>query len=236
MSVYFAIPSARPIDEARPCFDAWKSIGCKVAATRKDPTDHRKLGLDLGLSLPVYQGWPTHVNLLAKAVLECDPTCNIVVSGGDDCWPDPDWPAERVEAEFIEHFGGTLGVMQPVGDVPGTVPWSKAVIDGLRVQWRIAWAPWMGREWCQRAYGGRGPMWGEYFHMFADADLQVVAKKLGLFHQRPDIHQDHRTWKQNGTRKEQRPEHLIKANELWDRDKGIYFAREAADFPGHELA
>lgn len=232
MSIWFAIPSARPIQEAKPCFDAWKAIGCKVAATRKDPADCQRLGLDLCVSLPKYLGWPTHCNLLAKQIVnEIDPECTIVAAGGDDCYPDPNFPAERVEREFIEHFGGTLGVMQPTGGEP----WSAGIIDGRRVQERIAWAPWMGREWIKRAYMGAGPMWPEYHHFYADEHLQLTAERLGLFWQRPDIAEEHLNWKANRQPPTFRPPHLKEAATLWPHDKDIFERTKRPDWPGAAL-
>jgi len=232
--IWWATPSARPIEQARESFDSWRKIGCRLAATRKDPADGQRLGLDLCLSLSEYPGYYAANNLLAREVLRRDPECTIVAVGGDDVFADPGHMAADVEREFIEHFGSTLGVMQPVGDVPGSVPWSKGIIDGLPVQWRIAWAPWLGREWCRRAYMGAGPFHSEFWHYFGDQHLQETAQRLGLFWQRADVHQDHRTWKTTGDGK--RPMHLEKSQTLWDRDKAVYDRIKSPDWPGAALA
>ena len=226
MTVWWAIPSARPIKEASECFNAWRRIGCKLAATRKDPVDRDRLVLDLCVSLPKYEGYYRHINLLAEEILERDPTCNIVVTGGDDCFPDPDKPASEVEEEFVEHFGGTLGVMQPTGGNP----WSKGLIDGRRIQERIAWAPWLGRAWCRRAFMGKGPMpeFG-WWHFFGDEACQRTAERLGLFWHRPDIKQEHYNWKVVG--RGVRPEFLNEAQSRWDADKAAHAAWMAAGMP-----
>lgn len=229
--IWWCTPSARPIEQAKPSFDSFRAIGCKLAATRKDPADCERLGLDLCLTLPIYPGYYAANNLLAREILKRDPECTIVACGGDDVFADPNHLAVDVEREFIEHFGGTLGVMQPVGEVPGSVPWSMGIINGLPVQKRIAWAPWLGREWCERAYMGTGPFHGECWHYFGDEFLQLTAQRLGLFWQRDDIHQDHRTWKIEG----ERPRHLFKAYDLWDRDKAAYDRVAAPDWPGAKL-
>jgi hypothetical protein len=229
LSVWFAIPSARPVDEARRCFNAWKNIGCYLAATRKDPEDGMRLNLDLCVSLPIYPGWPSAINHLAKEVLALDPDCAIVATGGDDCFPDPDFPAAQMEREFIKHFGGTLGVCQPTGGKP----WSKGIIDGMRVQERLAWAPWLGREYCQRGYGGIGPFWPDYGHFHADEELFNTAQMLGIWWARPEVREEHMNWK---VVTNERPTFLDRAQQGWDHDQAMFRARKAAGFPGHELA
>lgn len=226
MSVWYAIPSARPLAEAQACFEAWAAIGCRTAAVRDDPRDAHWLKVDLCVALPKYPGWAGSINHLAKQILELDPGCAVVATGGDDVWPDAEFPAERMERELVDHFGGTLGVIQPIGGEP----WTREVIDGRNVMERIAWAPWLGRAWCERGYGGRGPMWPEYWHMFADQDLWTVARLLDLYWERRDVKQEHRCWKMAGYRTD-RPAFLEHADAAWHSDKAIYMARKAADFP-----
>jgi hypothetical protein len=232
LSAWFVIPSARPVEEAQACFDAWRAVGFKTAAVRDDPNDFTRLEVDYFLTITPYPGWATSINRCAKEVLASDPECVIIASGGDDVWPDSNFPVDRVESEFRHHFNGWLGVMQATGAVPGYVPWSKAVINGRAVQERVAWAPMIGRDWCLRAYGGNGPFWPEYRTFFADESLQVVAEALGLYWQRPDMHMPHKTWKHDDG---SRPHHLLHTIAEWEPDAALFNARKAAGFPGHEL-
>jgi hypothetical protein len=82
----------------------------------------------------------------------------------------------------------TFGVMQPTGD-----SWSCPV-RGVKLIEFIAGSPWLGREWCLRANKGAGPLWPGFFHMWADETLQIVAKQLGVFLQRPDLTHHHDHW------------------------------------------
>jgi hypothetical protein len=121
--------------------------------------------------------------------------------------------------------------MQPTGD-----RFAGGSID------RICGSPWLGREFCRRMYGGRGPFFPEYRHMFVDEELQEVAKSLGCFWQRIDlVHlhlhfmRDSRALTSNASRTEV-PAHLVEANtrEHWDKYKALFLARKGAGFPGHE--
>ena len=143
----------------------------------------------------LYTGYPEAVNFLAREVLSSVPWCDWIVAAGDDTLPDPNKSAEEIAEECSEHFAGphrpgwpsgTFGVMQPTGD-----PWSDK--QGRIIE-RVAGSPWLGREWCLRANQGKGPLWPEFFHMFADETLQCVAQKLGVFWQRPDLTHLHHHW------------------------------------------
>ena len=126
--------------------------------------------------------------------------------------------------------------MQPTGDRwlvngPGTKPGSECV----------AGSPWMGREWCRRINGGRGPLWPEYYHCGEDEELQEVAIKYGVFWQRPDLTHFHHHW---GRPKEgerlglasRMPAFLTRANskEEWAKMKKLLAERKAAGWPGTE--
>lgn len=213
--VYYAVPSARPAIEAQACFDAWRDMGYAVAATRKRPD----LELDRLICLPEYPGLWCATNHLAKVILEDDPECQIVVTGGDDVWPDLHKRAEKIADEFLAHFKGTLGVMQAKGPTPGHD--------------RCAWAPFLGRVWCERAFGGRGPTEPAFWHTHGDAYLFAVAERWGLLWQRDDILVEHRKWNYQPGR--QRPPHLIKAKEMWQADKELYDRLMASGMPGSKL-
>lgn len=53
---------------------------------------------------------------------------------------------------------------------------------------------WIGREFARRAYGGNGPLWDAYTHMFVDEELKCVAEKNGVYWMRPDLVQLHMHW------------------------------------------
>lgn len=219
MSVWFCIPSARPASEADQVLALWQNQGYKIALWRdgaQDPPLH-----DL-LMTGAYTGYSRAVNALVKEVLRHDSSCDWTVTGGDDTEPDPGKTAAVIASECTGHFGGTFGVMQPTGD-----PWADHSIE------RICGSPWMGRDFCQRAYRGNGPMWPEYFHMFNDEEMQHVALKLGILWQRRDLTHFHHHWIRECGRE---PEFLKRANsrQNWDSMKAIFTARKAAGFPGHE--
>ena len=223
MAVWYTIPSVRPPDEAMAALSRWVSRGYKVAVQRDE--DATSLPVDLCWHGP-YKGYANAVNKLVMMVLERDPECEWVVTGGDDVLPDPDHDPAVIAAELMEHFGGTLGVMQPTGD--------RYMEDdsGRCAAERVCISPWMGREFCERSYGGDGPLWHEYFHEFVDEELHGVARMLGVLWHRPDLNQYHAWWGREG--KEQ-PEHLKHLAARWDGAKALFERREAAGFPGSEL-
>lgn len=214
--VWYATPSARPVEEAQRCFDAWRNMECAVAATRKVPD----LELDRLVCLREYPGLWAATNYLVKVILEDDPECEVVVTGGDDCWPGS-WSgtAEDVADEFVAHFKGTLGVMQTKGPTRGHD--------------RCAWSPWLGREWCERAFEGRGATEPVFWHNFGDAYLYAVAERMGLLWERSDLKVEHRKWNIQTPR--QRPKHLAKAAEMWQADKELFDKLAGSGFPGSAL-
>ena len=224
MSVWFAIPSARPVAEAQACIDAWKAKGYRVAIWRDTGTE--PVDCDLLMS-GEYAGYAKTVNLLAKTILAKDPEAVWIVTGGDDTQPDAR-PADEIAVECAEHFGGTFGVMQPTGD-----RWAGGSID------RIAGSPWLGLEFCERMYQGNGPLFEGYSHMFVDEELQAVALALGVFWQRRDLthHHNHYLRAQDGVNWcAGVPPHLVQWNTQshWNESQALFAARQAAGFPGHE--
>jgi hypothetical protein len=129
------------------------------------------------------------------------------------------------------------GVMQPTGDRWGAdEAWARqqfpdrpAYID------RVAGSAWIGREFAQRAYGGNGPLWSEYKHMFVDEELQCVAEQLGVFWQRRDLAQHHAHWGRDGFT-HAAPDFLREANSggHWAKYEALFRERKAAGFPGSE--
>lgn len=254
MSVWFAIPSKRPPAEARPVLDLWRDRGYLVALFR-DAGDEV---LDYHLTIRgSYPGYGAAVNRLCREILEIDRAAEWIVTGGDDVEPDLEHSAEEIAAQCFSHFNlyhvkryldglgpdcdghvGTFGVMQPTGDRWGDEAWSRqrwpdapAYID------RICGSPWLGREFCRRMYGGRGPLFEGYHHMYVDEELQGVAQKLGVLWQRRELTQKHNHWgRKPGATKADIPDFLQFANSdpEWEKAKALFESRKAAGFPGHE--
>ncbi len=183
MSVWFAIPSKRPVEEAEPVLKLWRERGYRVALQRDlgDVGNMRESQADgFIIEQSVYKGYAVAVNTLVKLILETDPQAEWIVTGGDDVEPDPNHSAETIAAQCSEMFAQlhaerykcsptcpqnhhTMGVMQPTGDrwgehdiIPGK---TGAYID------RVCGSPWMGREFCRRMYQGQGPLFSGYYHM-----------------------------------------------------------------------
>lgn len=204
-----------------------------------------------------YRGYAIAATALIIAVMAIDPDAKWFVCAGDDTDPDPTKRAEEIARECYEHFlraavpnlahqsagtptsalgafpMSTFGVMQPTGDRWGDR--QGAYID------RVAGSPWIGREFARRMYQGNGPYWPEYTHMGVDEELQAVAIKYGVFHQRPDLTHYHDHWGRPKpgevlAQQSNMPAFLERANSPaeWDRYKAIFKARSAAGFPGSE--
>jgi len=219
MSVWYCIPSARPAAEAQACVEAWREMGYSVAVWRDIGAD--LLDCDY-LRYGQYPGYARAVNALAADVLAFDTACDWIVTGGDDVFPDRTKQAEAIAMELMANFGGlggSYGVMQPTGD-----RFADGSID------RIAGSPWMGREWCQRAHGGRGPMHADFTHMHVDEALQGAAVAQGVFLQRPDLTQLHRHFMRESDDINSPavgkpiPPHLMTANSAshWNESKSIF--------------
>jgi hypothetical protein len=233
MSTWFAIPSKRSPEEAELCLSEWRKMGYKIALWRDlgDP----EIPCDL-LLVGEYQGYHNSVNALCKEILKLDPAAMFIVSGGDDMKPDPNKQARDITLECGRHFGeaqgkfsdgmpwSTFGVMQPTGDLK---LWPQSRVD------IICGSPWMGREFCRRMYGGKGPFWHSYYHMWGDEEMHKVCKMLGVLWNRPDVTHFHAHWQRPDTRKPY-PEFLHKANEAYAVHEPEFRYREANNWPGHD--
>ncbi|HET9304840.1 MAG TPA: hypothetical protein VFO46_02325 [Candidatus Sulfotelmatobacter sp.] len=178
---WLTIPAARP--ELQSTVGWWKKAGCGIALWR-DP-GAEPIQADY-LICDAYPGYARAVNQLIERVMQVDRECDWFIAAGDDVMPDPHKTAEQIACELVDHFKGTWGVMQPTGHRWGDH--KGAYID------RAAGSAWIGREFCRRVYGGNGPLWSAFHHMFVDEHLQCVAQKLGVFWQRTDLAQIHQHW------------------------------------------
>jgi hypothetical protein len=229
VSVWFAIPSARPAHEVEDRLRLWRERGYKIALFCDVKRSHMPVAEILLIG--EYLGYALAVNALVAEILCRDSDAAWVVTGGDDTDPDNSHMAREIAEECSKHFTGTFGVMQPTGD-----RWDGGCID------RICGSPWLGREFCERANQGRGPLWYEYTHMFVDEELQNVAIGLGILWQRPDLTHIHHHFCRVGDRvdwargRQAMPEFLREANSLahWEKFRALFQARRAAGFPGSE--
>ncbi len=242
MSVWFAIPSIRPNGGT---IQIWRDHGYKVAVLRQgDPID-----CEIQIPTGEYLGWAPSVNILARRIIKHDPSAEWIVTGGDDYEPDMEHSPEEIAAECYNWFAkdaftpcSTFGVMQPTGDRWGDTPAARAQYGENRGAYidRIAGSPWMGREWCKRAYQGNGPMFGGYKHMYADEELKEVAEKLGVYWARRDIGQLHKHWgRKPGDEFAQMsdcPDFLLPVNtpQHWHESQKLFTERKMAGWPGSE--
>lgn len=248
MSVWFCIPSCRPAPEAKGCLDKWRAQGYKIALLRQgEPVE-----ADLLIPTGEYLGWARSTNILAREVLRRDQNVSWVVGGGDDYFPDPTFNGSEIGVQGMRHFGGSLddhesirawrnqatfGVMQPTGDRWGDSPSARLTYGEERgaILDRIAGSPWLGREWCERAYLGNGPMWDGYHHLYADEELQEVAVKLGVFWQRRDLVQYHdHPGRTNAAAYHEGHLAAINTPESWAQHSAMFEDRKRKGFPGSE--
>ena len=250
MSTWLCIPSARPAEQVEPVLAKWRERGYNIALWR-DLGDGFIAGRGDYLihENREYPGYAEAVNFLAHRVLANDPSCDWIVTGGDDTLPDPNHTAEEIAAQCSDHFlwnnieaselgdafqrtmtgekAKTFGVVQPTGD-----RFAGGCID------RIAGSPWLGREWCLRANGGHGPFWPEFTHMFGDECLKRTAEKLGVYWTRPDLIHKHMHFQRQSDAIDSNaapkpvPPHLAEwtTPAHWDEMKAIFKRLEAEDF------
>lgn len=210
--VWVVWPAARP-EKSKLIIDAWHDQGYKVAVLVNPPHGgHSDLSTaDRVIVQDIWKGFATAANILCHEVLS-----NVVVVAGDDMYPDQSNRAQTIADAFEKHFNGFFGVMQPTGDRYGCID-------------KCAVAPWIGRAFIDIAYGGKGPYWEDYFHYFADEELQTAAEQCNAFWQRRDLSQYHDHWqRKKGT---MRPEYLIDALSKHPADAKLFQLRKAAKFP-----
>jgi hypothetical protein len=219
--VWLTLPSAN-LEMARKTFPKWREKGYKIACIVPDrlANDYASLTdlLVLESIFGGYQGWPKSVNYLCNLLKDKD----IVVACGDDMFPDPNYEAHQLHLQFTRHFGGTLGVMQPYGDKFGSMACDTCE--------QICGSAWLGKEFRNRVNKGRGPLWEEYWHMYADTELYQVALKHGNLWIRGDLSQYHA----HRTREKQDFRPTIPGGDT-QRAKKLYDRRKAEGFPESEL-
>jgi hypothetical protein len=260
MSVWLTIPSARPPEEAEKVLRLYRERGYKIALWRDDMSFPYGI-IDYLRADPVYPGYASAVNALIVDVATTDHTAEWFVIGGDDVLPDPNKSADEIARECRAHFirekldflkseeeqptdaVATFGVMQPTGDHWGENPnharpdMRSAYID------RVAGSAWIGREFARRAYGGQGPLFPGYQHMFVDEELRHVAIKLGVYWERRDLthYHAHASRTHGYSHTSDCPEHLKKWTvgeagvKHWKESEALFFDRRGKGFPGHEL-
>ena len=212
--VWYAIPSASP-EKARETLPAWRERGYRVAVLQNQ--ERGEVPADRVLWSDHYPGWAGSINRLIRELVPA--SAGLIVSGGDDMLPDPDRGAAELAAEFFERFPDGFGVMQPCGD-----PFFGSE--------NFCGSPWLGRGFCDAAYGGRGPLWAGYRHNWADVELHNVAGALGALWMRPEVTQAHEHFSRSG---EPEPAWWSRNVAAADRrDVELLLARRYAGFPGHE--
>lgn len=233
MSVFLCIPSARP--DGGTIYE-WRAMGYRIAVYR----DFGE-GIDADILIEgrpeTYPGYARATNGLIAAALDMDCECDWCVIGGDDISPDPNHAPDEIASQCTAHFQSSFGAMQPTGDSWGEDElWSihKYPLGQRRYIERICGSAWLGREFCERMYGGKGPLWAGYTHMRVDEELQEVAIKMGALWQRPDLTQYHHHAQRD--RSKPIPEFLKRAYspEHWAESSALFNQRKSAGFPGHE--
>jgi hypothetical protein len=226
--VWLTIPTAARQRLAQGCLDAWRDQGYKTAVIR-NLKDGWPLRADYCLTQPAYQGYGLAVNALAKHVLAADRECQVIVAAGDDVYPCQTKRADEIADEFLAHFGGTLGVMQPHGNAG-----HHRGKDGRYVPDNVCWSVWLGREWCERAYMGAGPIHPRFFHYYSTTNLWDVALDLGLLWYRYDIIQWDDNWEHVDSKRRSfgMPPYIMRAKLKGQMDKELYFRLKAEGHPG----
>ena len=133
MSVWYCIPSARPDGGT---IQRWAERGYALCIFRDASGDAAKDAWEAGkltyawlaagaprveIVHGVYPGYAKCVNALIKRAMELDATWEWGICAGDDTDPDPSHSPDEIAAQLTEHFGGTLGICQPVA-VRGVPP------------------------------------------------------------------------------------------------------------------
>lgn len=209
-------------DRGRETALAWHAMGYRVAVMLDGQTEPMRLGwADLALGISDYPGFPACINALAREVFARDPDTPCFVCGSDDILPDQTKRADVLAGEFVQHFGGTLGVMNATGDKYGG--WRDCLLSA-----------WVGREYSERINGGMGYLWPEYFHYCSDSEAYSVSVLRGLLWRREDVAEHYAHWTRTGVDTLPKPKRE-KVESMWPRDGWLFKLREKHGFPGSGL-
>jgi hypothetical protein len=212
LAVWYAIPSANP-SRAQTCLAKWKAQGYKTAVMLDagQPT----IAADWCNHIDPYPGYFSTVNQMCRILFEAG--ADIVVTGGDDMYPDQKQNAQVLGRLFFKEFPDGYGVMQPVGDIgiPGTD--------------KICGSPWIGKAFWERTYGGEGPFWHGYNSYYGDEEMFNVAKQLECLFQPKQVTQYHDHFSRPGGLPKQ--SYQQRNERYWKQDQQLFFQRKAAGFP-----
>ena len=213
LSIWYAIPSANP-PRAQNCLKKWKDQGYKTAVVLD--AGQPKIAADYCESIHPYPGYFSTVNQMCTVLFGAG--ADIVVTGGDDMYPDPDQNAQAIGRRFFQEFPDGYGIMQPIGDIgiPGTD--------------KICGSPWIGKAFWEKTYDGNGPFWPQYNSYYGDEEMYNVAKKLECLFQPRNITQYH----DHFSRPDGPPKQAYQQrNEThWRTDQALFFQRKEQKFPG----
>ena len=113
--------------------------------------------------------------------------------------------------------------------------WARAAFpDAPAYIDRICGSPWIGREFARRMNGGKGPLWPEFYHMFADEHLKCVAEKYGVLWQRRDLTHHHDHPRRDGVQRTPDFAGRIYGSEEWEKSKAIFERLKANNFAESE--
>lgn len=220
-SIWLGMPSAN-IEMAKETFQNWRHFQYKIAVICPDnlEEEYKKIAdiVILESENGGYQGWPKSVNIISNKLKNVD----ILIAAGDDMYPDKNFTAFELRREFLQHFNGTFGVMQPYGDKFGSMACPECE--------QICGSAWLGRDFRNTINKGKGPMWEEYFHMYADTELYQVALKHKCLWIREDLIQYH----QHRLRGTHNFKPTIPAGNV-QKAKAIYDERKKLNFPNTEV-
>lgn len=213
--VWVAFPTAHPARGAE-AVQLWSLRGYSVAVLTNTPYC-RGTKADLNIHVPEYPGYWRSQNALAKAILAVDPDFRALCCAADDMRPDPNLMSYEIAEEYLGRFPDGFGVMQPIGDD----------LDGTD---RICGSPFFGRGWIEEGYAD-GPYHAGYMQFFQDEELRIVAGRLGVLWDRPDLTHYHAHWTRSDRGKASKTDYQAANDKFWAADRRVFEARKAQGFP-----